>query len=61
MGARPRGVDGVDPGVGMGAADECRLDHAGQVDIVGEGARAAQQRRVFEPRHARPEHLRTHY
>ena len=44
-----RHVDAGDPGMGEGAADEGRVQHARQLDVVDETPGAAQQRRILEP------------
>ena len=46
---RRRGVDACDFGMGEGAADEARVQHPRQMDVVDEPPGAAQQRRVLKP------------
>src|SRR5262249_9127042 len=43
---------GMDRGMGMRAAHECRMQHAGNGDIVDEAALARQERPVLEPGNA---------
>ena len=50
-GARAHGcVDAADAGMGMRAAHEGRLQHAGRAQVVDETAGAGEQRPVFDPR-----------
>ena len=46
---RRRHVDACDFGMGEGAADEARVQHPRQIDIVHEPPGAAQQRRILKP------------
>ena len=48
-GTRGRGVDATDCSVGVRAAHECRLEHAGKGKIGDEAALAREQRRILEP------------
>ena len=42
-------IDALDPGMRVGAADEGRVQHAGDADVVDELPASAQQRRVLDP------------
>jgi hypothetical protein len=48
-GTRGGGVDAADCSVGVRAAHECRLQHAGKGKIGDEAAFAREQRAIFEP------------
>ena len=53
-------IDGVDLRMAVRRADESRLEHTRKVKVVGIAATAGQQPGVFQPRHPRAEHFRTH-
>ena len=59
-GFRRGGIDASDLGVAVGRADERRLQHARQVEIVGIAAAPGQQAWIFQPRDPRAEHFSTH-
>ena len=55
-----RAVDAANAGVAVGAADESRVQHAGQVHVIDELAAPGEQGRVFEARDPCAEVLRAH-
>ena len=57
---RGRGVDTPDPGMGVGAAHEGRVQQPRQRDVVDEAALSGQQRRILEARDPRAEVLCAH-
>ena len=57
---RRLGVDAVHARVRIRRADEAGVQHAGHFHVVDETAAAGQQRRIFEPRHARAEMFCAH-
>ena len=58
---RRPGVAAAKLGVSVGRAHETGVQHPGQLHVVDESPAAGNERRVFEPRHARAEMLRAHY
>ena len=55
---RGRDVDVAQAGVGVGAAHDRHVQHAGQLDVVDVGAEAGDQARVFAPAHRLADQLR---
>ena len=56
--ARRGGIDCPDQGMGVLAADERRVQHARQMDVIDKAGATAQQRPVLVTRHARAEPAR---
>ena len=61
-GERERGsrIDAREPGLGMGAAEHRRMQHAGQANVVDEARAAGQQPRVLAPLHRLADQSRAH-
>ena len=58
---RDLAVDGDDLGVPVRRAHEAGVQQAGQFHVIDKASAPGEQCRIFEPRHARAELLRTHH